>query len=44
MQKIRVAIEGASFRNDDVMRKMLESAMKIMQQNQGETIGIDPRA
>jgi len=43
-QKVRAGIEGAHARNDDVTRKMLESAMKIMQQNQGETIGVDTRA
>jgi hypothetical protein len=31
-QKVRAGIEGALSRNDDVTRKMLESAMKMMQQ------------
>jgi len=43
-QKVRAGIEGALSRNDDVTRKMLESATKIMQQHQGETIGVDTRA
>ncbi|TWI70043.1 hypothetical protein IP91_01121 [Pseudoduganella lurida] len=44
MQKVRAGIEGALSRNDDITRQMLESAMKIMQQSQGETIGVDTRA
>ncbi|MGV8935741.1 MAG: hypothetical protein ACOH2J_01360 [Allorhizobium sp.] len=43
-QKVRAGIEAALSRNDDVTRNMLESAMKIMQQYQGETIGVDTRA
>ena len=43
-QKARAGIEGALSRNDDATRKMLESAIKIMQQYQGETIGVDTRA
>jgi hypothetical protein len=43
-QKVRAGIEGARSRNDDVSRKMLESAMKMMDQYQGETIGVDTRA
>ena len=43
-QAVRAGIAGAVARNDDVTRRMLESAMKIMQQYQGETIGIDTRA
>jgi hypothetical protein len=44
MQKVKAGIEGALSRNDDVTRRMLESAMKIMQQYQGETTGVDTRA
>lgn len=40
-QKVRAGIEGALSRNDDVTRTMLESAMNIIQQHQGETIGVD---
>ncbi|MEC5218563.1 hypothetical protein RCH09_003535 [Actimicrobium sp. GrIS 1.19] len=43
-QQARAGIEGALSRNDDVTRKMLESAMKIMQRYQGEPIGVDTRA
>lgn len=43
-QKVRAGIEGALSRNDDVTRKMLESAMKLMQQHQGDTIGVDTHA
>lgn len=43
-QKVRAGIEGALSRNDDETRKMLQSAMKIMQQYQGETIGVDTSA
>ena len=43
-QKARAGIEGALSRNDDATRKMLESAIKIMQQHQGETISVDTRA
>jgi hypothetical protein len=43
-QKVRAGIEGALSRNDDVARKMLESALKTMQQHQGETIGVDTGA
>lgn len=43
-QTVRAGIEGALSRNDDVTRKMLESAMNIMQQHQGDTIGVDTRA
>jgi hypothetical protein len=43
-QKVRAGIEGALSRNDDVTRKTLESALKMMQQHQGETIGVDTRA
>jgi hypothetical protein len=43
-QKVRAGIEGALSRNDDATRKMLESALKIMQQYQGGTIGVDTRA
>ncbi|WP_332877967.1 hypothetical protein [Massilia sp. S19_KUP03_FR1] len=43
-QTVRAGIEGAISRNDDVTRKMLESALKTMQQYQGDTIGIDTRA
>lgn len=40
-QKVRAGIEGALSRNDKVTLKMLESAMAIMQQYQGQKIGID---
>jgi len=43
-QKVRAGIEGALSRNDKVTLKMLESAMKTMQQHQGETIGVDTHA
>lgn len=43
-EKVRAGIAGALSRNDDVTRKMLESAMKLMQQSQGETSGVDTRA
>lgn len=43
-QKARAGIDAALSRNDDVTRKMLESAMAIMQQVQGQAIGIDTRA
>lgn len=43
-QKVRAGIEGALSRNDDMTRKTLESALKIMQQYQGETIGVDTQA
>jgi hypothetical protein len=43
-QKVHAGIEGALSRNDDATRKTLESALKTMQQYQGETIGVDTRA
>lgn len=43
-QTARAGIEGALLRNDQVTRKMLESAMTLMQQYQGQTIGVDTRA
>jgi hypothetical protein len=43
-QTARAGIAGALERNDQVTRKMLESAMTLMEQFQGQTIGIDTRA
>ncbi|NHZ87846.1 hypothetical protein F2P45_02190 [Massilia sp. CCM 8733] len=43
-QKLRSGIDGAIARNDQLTRKMLESAMDILRQNQGRTIGIDTSA
>lgn len=43
-QKVRAGLAGAASRNDEVTRKMLESALNIMLQHQGETIGVDTRA
>ena len=43
-QAVRAGIAGAVARNDDVTRRMLESAMKMMQLHQGETVGVDTRA
>lgn len=43
-EKVRAGIAGAMSRNDDGARKMLESALKLMQQYQGQTIGVDKRA
>ena len=43
-QKIRAGIEGARSRNDEVTRKMLESAMMIIQQHPRQTTGIQTRA
>lgn len=43
-QKARDGIQGALSRNDETTLKMLESAMSIMQRQQGQAIGIDIRA
>lgn len=43
-QKVRDGIEGALSRNDETTLKMLQSAMSIMQRQQGQTIGINIRA
>lgn len=43
MQKVRDGIYGALARNDATTLKMLQSAMSIMQQHQGQTIGVDTR-
>jgi hypothetical protein len=43
-QKVRDGIQGALSRNDETSVKMLESAMKLIQSYQGQTIGIDVRA
>ncbi|HHR9696954.1 TPA: hypothetical protein ACTANZ_004617 [Salmonella enterica subsp. enterica serovar Mbandaka] len=43
-QKVRDGIQGALSRNDETTLKMLESAMSIMQRQQGQTIGINIRA
>ena len=44
MQKARDGIQGALSRNDETTLKMLESAISIMQGNQGQAIGVDTRA
>lgn len=43
-QKVRDGIEGALSRNDETTLKMLQSAMSIMQRQQGQTIGVNIRA
>lgn len=43
-QQVRAGIEGALSRHDDATRTMLESALQLMQQHQGETIGVNTRA
>jgi hypothetical protein len=43
MQQVRDGIQGALSRNDDTTLKMLQSAMSIMQQKQGQTIGVNAR-
>jgi hypothetical protein len=43
-QRARDGIQGALSRNDETTLKMLESAMSIMQRQQGQAIGIDIRA
>ncbi|NHZ62393.1 hypothetical protein [Massilia genomosp. 1] len=43
-RKVGSGIEGAISRNDQVTRKMLESAMDIMRRKQGRTLGIDTSA
>jgi hypothetical protein len=42
-QKARDGIKGALSRNDETTLKMLESAMRIIQRYQYETIGVDVR-
>ena len=44
MQKARDGIQGALSRNDETTLKMLESAISMMQGNQGQAIGVDTRA
>ena len=43
-EKARLGIEGARSRNDQVTLTMLQSAMHIMQNHQGQTIGVHTRA
>lgn len=43
-QKARDGIESAKSRHDEAGLKMLESALRIMQQRQGQTIGVEVRA
>ncbi|MEI8170487.1 MAG: hypothetical protein WCG50_12475 [Rhodoferax sp.] len=43
-QKVRDGIQGALSRNDETSVKILESAMKIIQRYQGQTIGLNVRA
>ncbi len=43
-QKARDGIEGAKSHHDEAGLKMLESALRIMQQRQGQTIGVEVRA
>ncbi|MGY3441251.1 hypothetical protein [Bradyrhizobium sp. USDA 4473] len=42
-QQVRDGIQGALSRNDETTLNMLQSAMSIMQQNQGQTIGVNVR-
>jgi hypothetical protein len=44
IQKARDGIQGALSRNDKVSLKMLESAISIMQDKQGQAISVDTRA
>lgn len=44
MQKVRDGIEGALSRNDETTLKMLQSAMSIMQRQQGQTINVNIHA
>lgn len=44
MEKARLGIEGARSRNDQAMLTMLQSAMRIMQSHQDQTIGVHTRA
>ena len=43
MQKVRDGINGALERNDKETLKMLDTALSVMQQYQGQTIGVDTR-
>lgn len=44
VQKVRDGIQGALSRNDETTLKMLESALSIMQRQQGQAIGVSIRA